>query len=67
MKDRYFLKKEKVANLMFDLVKYLLTTLGAILLLSEKTINIFAVVITVVIAIIIFITAFVITPLKEDG
>ncbi|MDP2280036.1 MAG: hypothetical protein Q8K51_17695 [Nitrospirota bacterium] len=66
MKDRYFLKKEKVANLMFDLVKYLLTAVGAIVLLSEKPINPSAIVITVMIAAIILVAAIIVTPVKED-
>lgn len=65
MKDRYFLKKEKIANLLFDLVKYLLTTLGAMILLSEKTVNVFSIVITLGIAVIILMTAIIITPVKE--
>jgi hypothetical protein len=32
MGDKYFHKREKAANLLFDLVKYLLTALGATLL-----------------------------------
>lgn len=66
MKDKYFLKKEKVANLLFDLVKYLLTTLGAMILLSEKSIKPDVVVITVLIAAIILMTAVLITPVKEE-
>jgi hypothetical protein len=66
MKDKYFLKKEKVANLLFDFVKYLLTTLSAILLLSEKALNLAAIVVTVGIAGIILIAAIFITPLKEE-
>lgn len=65
MKDKYFLKKEKVANLRFDLVKYLLTTMGAIMLLSDKPIKPVAVVVTVVIAAFILMAAILITPLKE--
>jgi hypothetical protein len=66
VKDKYFLKKEKVANLLFDLVKYLLTAIGAITLLSEKTINLKLLLITSAIALIVFILAIVITPIKED-
>lgn len=66
VKDKYFLKKEKVANLLFDLVKYLLTAIGAITLLSEKTINLKLLLITSAIALIVFILAIVITPVKED-
>lgn len=65
MKDKYFLKKEKVANLLFDLVKYLLTTMGAIMLLSDKPIKPVAVVVTVAIAAFILMAAILITPLKE--
>ncbi len=66
MKDKYSLKKEKVANLLFDLVKYLLTTIGAIVLLTEKSLNLVAIAITVVIAVIILIIAILLTPLKEE-
>jgi hypothetical protein len=66
MKDAYFLKKEKLADLLFDLVKYLLTTLGAIILLSEKAMSPFTVTIVVVIAVIILTLAVFITPLKEE-
>lgn len=66
MKDRYALKKEKVANLLFDLVKYLLTTVGAIMLLSEKPINPFAVISAICVASAILIAAVLITPAKED-
>ena len=40
MADKYFYKREKVANLLFDLVKYLLTALGATLLFTDKEISI---------------------------
>jgi len=66
IKDKYFLKKEKLANLFFDIVKYLLTTLGAIILLAEKTISPVRVTIVVVIAVIILMLAVFITPLKEE-
>jgi hypothetical protein len=66
MKDKYFLKKEKLANLLFDIVKYLLTTLGAIILLAERSISPVTVTIVVVIAVIILSLAVFITPLKED-
>lgn len=66
MRDKYFLKKEKLANLLFDIVKYLLTTLGAIMLLSEKAMSSFTVTIVVVIAVIILTLAIFITPLKEE-
>ena len=66
MKDKYFLKKEKVANLLFDLVKYLLTTIGAIMLLKKEMYSFKALLISFVIAIIVFAVAVFITPLKED-
>jgi hypothetical protein len=66
MHDKYFLKKEKLANLLFNIVKYLLTTLGAIILLAEKTISPVRVTIVVVIAVIILMLAVFITPLKEE-
>lgn len=66
MKDKYFHKKEKIANLLFDLVKYLLTTLGAIVLLSEKSIQTSLLVPIAAITISVFIIAIYITPLKED-
>jgi Ca2+/Na+ antiporter len=66
MKDKYFHKKEKLANLLFDLVKYLLTTLGAIMLLSEKTVKTSLLISVSAVTITIFIIAIYITPLKED-
>lgn len=66
MKDKYSLKKEKVANLLFDLVKYLLTTIGAIMLLKKEMYSFKALLISFVIAIIVFAVAVFITPLKED-
>ena len=39
MVDKYFYKREKVANLLFDLVKYLLTALGATLLFTDKDLS----------------------------
>jgi membrane protein YdbS with pleckstrin-like domain len=66
MKDKYFLKKEKVADLLFDLVKYLLTAITAGVMLSEKPINLISVIAGGIIAIIIFIVAVRITPAKEE-
>jgi hypothetical protein len=66
MKDKYSLKKEKVANLLFDLVKYLLTTIGAIMLLKKEMYSFKALLISFVITIIVFAVAVFITPLKED-
>lgn len=66
MHDKYFLKKEKLADLFFDIVKYLLTTLGAIILLAEKPISPVTVTIVVVIAVIILTLAVFITPLREE-
>lgn len=66
MSDRYAKKKDKIADLLFDLVKYLLTTVGAIVLLLDKPIRPIAVIAAVVLAIIIFMLAVLITPLKED-
>jgi len=66
MRDKYFPKKEKLADLLFDIVKYLLTTLGAIILLSEKAMSPFTVTIVVMIAVIILTLAVFITPLKEE-
>jgi len=65
MKDRYFLKKEKVANLLFDLVKYLLTTMAAVMLLSKELPDIRILLSTSLIAIVIFAVAVYITPMKE--
>jgi hypothetical protein len=66
MRDKYFLKKEKVADLLFDLVKYLLTTIGAIMLLQKEIYSFKALLISFVIAIIVFAVAVFIAPLKED-
>ena len=66
MKDRYFHKKKKVADLLFDLVKYLLTALGAVLLFSEKSLSLNMVIVVTIIILGVFIFAVFITPLKED-
>jgi hypothetical protein len=66
IKDKYFLKKEKVANLLFDLVKYLLTTMGAILLLSEKPLSLNLVAVVILVAVVVFTLAVFITPVKEE-
>jgi hypothetical protein len=63
--DRYFYKREKVANLLFDLVKYLLTALGATLLFTDKDINIGIILIIVALAILVFVLGIFITPRKE--
>jgi len=65
MVDRYFYKREKVANLLFDLVKYLLTALGATLLFTDKDINIGVILIIVALAILVFVLGIFITPRKE--
>jgi len=65
MVDRYFYKREKVANLLFDLVKYLLTALGATLLFTDKDINIGIILIIVALAILVFVLGIFITPRKE--
>jgi hypothetical protein len=65
MTDIYFYKREKVANLLFDLVKYLLTALGATLLFTDKDISIGIILIIAVLAIAVFILAIFITPKKE--
>ncbi len=67
MQDKYFHKKEKLANLLFDLVKYLLTTVGALLLLSEKSIRPLPIIFTIIIAAGILTAAILITPIKEDS
>ncbi len=65
MVDKYFYKREKVANLLFDLVKYLLTALGATLLFTDKDINIGVILIIVALAILVFVLGIFITPRKE--
>jgi hypothetical protein len=64
MNDKYFLKKEKVANLLFDLVKYLLTALGAAVLFGKEFSDIKVLLLTLVIAIITFSLGVIITPIK---
>ena len=66
MVDKYFYKREKVANLLFDLVKYLLTAVAAAFLFTEKLFSTKIVILTGLMAIFIFILAIVITPKKED-
>jgi hypothetical protein len=66
MHDKYFLKKEKLADMLFDIVKYLITALCATLFLSEKTFSIIKVFIAGFIAVIISALAIFITPLKEE-
>jgi hypothetical protein len=64
--DGYFYKREKVANLLFDLVKYLLTALGATLLFTDKNISTGIIVVVALLAVLVFILGIFITPKKED-
>ena len=66
MVDKYFYKREKVANLLFDLVKYLLTALGATLLFTDKEISTGVILIIAALAICVFVMGISITPKKED-
>ena|GEM_PF-3076212 len=66
MVDKYFYKREKAANLLFDLVKYLLTALGATLLFTDKEISTGIILIIAVLAIFVFVMGIFITPKKED-
>ena len=65
MVDKYFYKREKVANLLFDLVKYLLTALAAMLLFTDKIIELKIILVIGVLGILVFILAIFITPKKE--
>jgi len=65
MVDKYFYKREKVANLLFDLVKYLLTALGATLLFTDKEISTGIILIIAALAILVFAIGIFITPRKE--
>ena len=65
MIDKYFYKREKVANLLFDLVKYLLTALAAMLLFTDKIIEFKIILVIGVLGILVFILAIFITPKKE--
>ena len=66
MIDKYFYKREKVANLFFDLVKYLLTALAATLLFTDKIIEFKIILVIGALGILVFILAIFITPKKED-
>jgi len=66
MVDKYFYKREKVANLLFDLVKYLLTALGATLLFTDKEISTGIMLIIASLALLVFVMGIFITPRKED-
>ena len=66
MVDKYFYKREKVANLFFDLVKYLLTALAATMLFTNKIIDFKIIFVIGALAILIFILATFITPEKES-
>lgn len=66
MVDKYFYKREKVANLLFDLVKYLLTALGATLLFTDKEISTGIILIIAALALLVFVMGIFITPRKED-
>ena len=66
MIDKYFYKREKVANLLFDLVKYLLTALAATLLFTDKIIEFKIILVIGALGILVFILAIFITPKKED-
>ncbi len=63
--DKYFYKREKVANLFFDLVKYLLTALAATLLFTDKIIEFKIILVIGALGILVFILAIFITPKKE--
>ena len=65
MIDKYFYKREKVADLLFDLVKYLLTALAATLLFTDKIIEFKIILVIGVLGILVFILAIFITPKKE--
>ena len=65
MVDKYFYKREKVANLLFDLVKYLLTALGATLLFTDKDISVVVILIIAALAMLVFVLGIFITPRKE--
>ncbi len=64
--DKYFHKREKVANLLFDLVKYLLTALGATLLFTDKEISTGIILIIAALALLVFVMGIFINPRKED-
>ena len=66
MVDKYFYKREKVANLLYDLVKYLLTALGATLLFTDKEISTGIILIIAALALLAFVMGIFITPRKED-
>ena len=66
MVDKYLYKREKVANLFFDLVKYLLTALAATMLFTNKIIDFKIIFVIGALAILIFILATFITPEKES-
>ena len=66
MEAKYFYKREKVANLLFDLVKYLMTALGATLLFTDKVIELRLILIISALSIIVFVLAIFITPEKEN-
>lgn len=65
MIDKYFYKREKVADLFFDLVKYLLTALAAVLLFTDKIIEFKIILVIGALGILVFILAIFITPKKE--
>jgi hypothetical protein len=62
----YFYKREKAANLLFDLVKYLLTALGATVLFTDKIISTGMIVTAAFMAVLVFVLGIFITPKKED-
>jgi len=66
MGDKYFYKREKVASLLFDLVKYLLTALGATVLFTDKNIPTGIIVISAFLAVLVFVLGIFITPKKDD-
>ncbi len=66
MVDRYFYKREKVANLLFDLGRYLLTALRATLLFTDREISTGIILIIAALALLVFVMGIYITPRKED-
>ena len=62
MEDRYYLRRVKVADLLFDLVKYLLTAVGVGTLISGEMNGVKVPLLAVSGALLILIMAIIITP-----
>ena len=66
MRSSHHHKREKLANLFFDLVKYLLTVIGVGAILPESKISIGTAMVGIIVALVVLTVALVITPEETE-